>query len=75
MPVVTTKVGGIPFLFEDGKEGIMVEKQSAEALSEAILALKNSTETVASISVAARRKAEEWDWEVVRKMWIDTLNK
>lgn len=73
LPVVTTKVGGIPFLFEDGKEGIMVEKQNSEALTDAILALKNTPERVANISSAARRKAEEWDWEVVRKQWIELL--
>jgi len=74
MPVVTTKVGGIPFLFEDGKEGIMVEKQTPKALVEAIMSLTNQSSDILSISREARKKAEEWDWAVVRKKWLTLFN-
>ena len=73
MPVVTTKVGGIPFLFEDGVEGVMVDEQHAEAMTEAILNLLNNAEKVATISQAARNKAAQWDWQVVRKLWVNLL--
>lgn len=73
MPVVTTKVGGIPFLFEDDKEGIMVEEPSAEALADAILELRESPEKIKYISQHARRKAESWDWLVVRNQWNEIL--
>jgi glycosyltransferase involved in cell wall biosynthesis len=73
MPVVTTKVGGIPFLFEDGKEGVMVKNQTSVALAKAILDLVSNPHKTASISAAARKKAEEWEWEVVRLKWLDLL--
>jgi glycosyltransferase involved in cell wall biosynthesis len=75
MPVITTKVGGIPFLFTDGVEGMMVEEQTPEAMCAAIEILRNQPEKTAAISAAARKKAEGWDWEVVRLKWLDMLNK
>jgi glycosyltransferase involved in cell wall biosynthesis len=74
MPVVTTKVGGIPFLFEDGKEGVMVKNQTSVALAKAILDFVSNPHKTASISAAARKKAEEWEWEVVRLKWLELLN-
>lgn len=73
MPVVTTKVGGIPFLFEDEAEGIMVETQTADALANAILRLHQFPELTNKISENARKKAELWDWKVVRKQWLRLL--
>jgi len=74
MPVVTTKVGGIPYLFEDGKEGIMLEEQEAKVMATAILDLVNSPQKVENLSLAARRKAESWNWDVIRQLWINVLN-
>ncbi len=75
LPVITTKVGGIPHLFQDGKEGIMVPDATAERLADVVTSLSKSPQTVASLSVAARKKAEEWDWSVVRKRWMDLFFK
>jgi glycosyltransferase involved in cell wall biosynthesis len=74
MPVVTTKVGGIPFLFEDGKEGIMVQEQTSKALGEALISMMKDGDKTEAISRAARKKAEEWDWSVVREQWLTLFN-
>lgn len=39
MPVITTRVGGIPEVIESGKDGIFVEPENPEELSNAILRL------------------------------------
>lgn len=69
MPVVTTKVGGIPWLFEDGAEGVMVEDADVVKLTRAINSLIELPEKASAISAQARKKAEGWDWEVVREQW------
>lgn len=75
LPVVTTKVGGIPFLFEDGVEGIMVEDATPEKLATAIEALLQTAQRAQEIGAAARAKAENWDWLVIREKWIQILKK
>ena len=39
LPVVSTRVGGIPETLEDGKEGILVEPENPKALADALLVL------------------------------------
>lgn len=73
-PVVTTNVGGLPFLFEDGKEGLMVPPREVEPFRAAIAGLLEEPERTGRISAAARRKAEQWDWQVVRRQWKQLFN-
>lgn len=73
-PVITTNVGGIPYLFEDKKEGIMVEPNNSEKIVSAINELKNHSERAMEISIAARNKASEWDWNLVRNQWLSLLS-
>ena len=37
VPVITTRVGGLPEAVEDGKTGLLVEKESSEELAKAII--------------------------------------
>jgi len=72
-PVVTTKVGGIPYLFEDGKEGVMVTPNSVKSMTGAIQLLLQQPERPNAIAIAARNKAEQWDWKVIRIKWEKML--
>jgi glycosyltransferase involved in cell wall biosynthesis len=71
MPIISTNVGGIPFLLEDGKEGVLVEKENEFAMTEAILDLINSNSM--QIQLNARRKAELFDSEIVSDKWLKLL--
>lgn len=73
-PVVTTNVGGIPYLFENNKEGIMVPPDDLEAMVTAILKIANNANIAMELSKNARLKAEEWDWSVVKEQWIKLLS-
>lgn len=73
LPVITTNVGGIPFLFENGKEGIMVEPNQADLFVKAIQALIAEPLMYHDLSLAARTKALEWDWKIVKSQWKSIL--
>jgi glycosyltransferase involved in cell wall biosynthesis len=73
-PVITTNVGGIPFLFERNKEGIMVPPNNTEAMTEAIINLLEKPGLANKLSLAAREKATSWDWLNVKKMWKHLFN-
>jgi glycosyltransferase involved in cell wall biosynthesis len=56
VPVVATRVGGIPELIKNGKEGVLVEPGDAEELASAIENVLSSPELARSMAEEARRK-------------------
>jgi glycosyltransferase involved in cell wall biosynthesis len=74
MPVVTTNVGGIPFLFKDRSEGFMVPPGDEEGIVEAIDLLLKDADIASGISKKAREKACQWDWKVISKQWKSLLD-
>jgi glycosyltransferase involved in cell wall biosynthesis len=69
MPVVSTNVGGIPYLLEDQKDGLLVAKNDVSEMVYAIESLVNSPELVQKIAQNAKNKADQFDWEVVKAQW------
>ena len=54
LPVISTRLVGIPDLVIDGKTGLLVEPRNAEQLAEAILSLKNEPDRAAQLAEAGR---------------------
>lgn len=73
LPVVSTNVGGMPFLIENGKNGILVEPENAYDMAQAVLNLMYDWKNRNSIIERAREKSEEFDWENVKKLWFQIL--
>jgi len=59
-PVVGTRVGGIPDLVADGKNGLLVEPGSTGALAAALARLLGDRELACRLGEAARGSAEPW---------------
>ena len=59
LPVVATRVGGIPDVIVDGCEGILVEPRDPAALARAIEGLLSDPARRAAMGAAARRRAQE----------------
>lgn len=69
MPVVSTNVGGIPYIIDHQKEGILVAQNNIAEMVNAIESLLNSPELVEKLTQNARNKAANFDWEVVKLQW------
>lgn len=69
MCVVSTNVGGIPYLLEDGKDSLLVPPDDPEAMAAAVLRLLTDPGLAERLSRAARAKAEQFDWEAVLPRW------
>lgn len=54
LPVIATRVGGIPSLIEDGKTGVLVEPENSGALAEAIVKLFEDKGRMRTIGTAGR---------------------
>jgi len=59
VPVVASRVGGIPELLGDGEGGILCDAEDVPAFCDAILEWKNHPERRAEAARRARRRAEE----------------
>ncbi|TRO63892.1 glycosyltransferase family 4 protein [Christiangramia sabulilitoris] len=73
LPVVSTNVGGLPYLIEHDLNGILVEPDNASAMAGAILSLINKPELAHKISLNARKMVEKFDWENVKTVWLELL--
>lgn len=59
LPIVSTAVGGVPELLENGSEGFIVQPGHAEQLSEAMVALLKDHELRRAMGAAAAVRARE----------------
>jgi len=67
--VVSTRVGGIPFLLEDGRDALLVADDDAGAMAAAVRAVMADPSLAARLSHNARLKARQFDWSAVLAQW------
>jgi len=58
VPIVATRVGGVPEIIEDGEDGVLVPPEDPGALAAALGGLLDHPDRRAAMGIAARRKAE-----------------
>lgn len=74
LPVVSTNVGGIPFLIDDGKDGLLSAPENSIKFARKIEELIENPSKAQEVSKAGRRKAESFDWHVVKEDWNAILS-
>jgi glycosyltransferase involved in cell wall biosynthesis len=72
--VVSTNVGGIPFLLEHEQDALLVPPDAPEAMAAAVRRILTEPGLAARLSVNARRKAAQSDWSVVLTQWEQLLH-
>ncbi len=73
IPVISTDVGGIPFLIEHQKTGVLVPPMNAQLFVNEIIELLNHPEKAKGMAGNARKEVEKFDWLVVRDLWKKLL--
>jgi len=73
LPIVSTNVGGMPYLISHKKDGLLVDKNDANKMVNAVKYLIDNQEFTRQIAVNARYKAEQFNWEQVKKLWFNVL--
>jgi glycosyltransferase involved in cell wall biosynthesis len=67
VPVVSTDVGGIPFMVEHQKTAVLVPPRDAHAMALALLDLLNDPGKAERLANAGRESAQQYAWQHVRK--------
>jgi glycosyltransferase involved in cell wall biosynthesis len=73
IPVVTTNVGGIPFLLEDKKTALLVEKKDIIQMSDAVKSIIENSELRTQLIKNGRSYIVQFDWNEVKKIWFEIL--
>ena len=73
-PIVSTNVGGLPFLIDDGNNGMLVAENDVEQMILKIVEIVQNQELANQLSLYARKKAEQFDWNAVKHEWHNILN-
>lgn len=73
LPIVSTNVGGIPFLLKDKKNALLVNDNDHDAMTTAIIELLNNKEFKSHLVANARVLVEKFDWEIVKEKWFEIL--
>ncbi len=59
VPVVATKVGGIPEIVVDGETGMLVDPKNADAIAKACLKILKDTKLRENMGIAGRKRVED----------------
>lgn len=71
--IVSTNVGGMPFLLDDGHDALLVPPGDASAMANAIRRVLTEPKLALTLSQNARRKVEGFDWAVILPQWEQIL--
>lgn len=74
LPVVSTNVGGIPYLIEDGTNGLLSAPEEVKAFAGCVLRLLTEARFAQNLAKNARQKVETFDWDSVKKRWDKVLS-
>jgi glycosyltransferase involved in cell wall biosynthesis len=73
LPIVSTNVGGIPYLLENEKDSLLVNDNDVQVMANSIIrTIENQSETIVRVQ-NARKKIESFDWNLVKIMWKNLL--
>jgi glycosyltransferase involved in cell wall biosynthesis len=67
--VVSTNVGGIPYLLRHGQDALLVPPGDADAMAAAVRTLVARPDLAAAMAASARQRAEEFDWARILPEW------
>jgi glycosyltransferase involved in cell wall biosynthesis len=73
LAVVSTNVGGIPYLLENKKGGLLVQDNNVDEMVSAIEEIIENQDLFQCITNYARAKSESFDWESLKHKWRTIL--
>jgi glycosyltransferase involved in cell wall biosynthesis len=72
--VISTNVGGIPYLLQNNVDSYLVNSNDAEAMADRIAQVLESPQVAQNLTSNAREKCEAYSWNLVKEQWLNILN-
>lgn len=73
LPVVSTNVGGIPFLLTDNENALLINDNDTDGMVRAIKRLIGDDNLRNRIVTNARLVVADFDWNIVKQKWLEIL--
>ena len=73
MPVVSTNVGGLPYLIDNEIDGLLVPPKDEVVFADAIIELLTHQHKALELSRNARKKVESFTWSALKDKWIHII--
>jgi glycosyltransferase involved in cell wall biosynthesis len=65
VPIVSTRIGGIPDVVEDGKNGLLTNPNDEKSLAEALIFLMENEEIAKKMGEYGEKKVKNYSWEKI----------
>jgi len=75
LPVVSTNAGGLPYLLENRQDALLVDVGDVAAMVQKISYLIDHPNEVERLTRNARAKVERFDWNAIKRNWIELLRR
>ena len=75
LPVVATKVGGIPYILTNGETGLLVECGDHEAMAAKAMALLNDPQLADRLVENGHSQCRNYSWELIRAKWLNLYSR
>ncbi|NOR69341.1 MAG: glycosyltransferase [Methylomarinum sp.] len=69
--IVSTNVGGIPFVVENNKTAMLVDTNDEKAMAENIMLLLNNPEKYKNLVENGLLEVQQYAWGNIKKQWVD----
>lgn len=74
LPIISTNVGGIPFLLTDRENALLVGDDAVGEMVDAIGNLTSNPSLTLKLIQNSRAMVVEFDWQIVKHKWFEILN-
>jgi len=74
LPVISTNVGGVPFLIDNEVDGLLCEANAVEEFTSKIVQLIEQERIAIDLTANARKKVSSFDWHAVKTLWVEVLS-
>jgi glycosyltransferase involved in cell wall biosynthesis len=71
IPVVTTDVGGIPYIVADNQTALLVDVNNPEMMANKVEQLIMDPDLYETLVLNGVKQVEKYDWDVVKHQWLD----
>lgn len=70
VPVISTNVGGVPYIVEDNKTALLVEVGNSAMMAEKIIQLFNDKPQYQTLASNGLKEVHKYSWTNIREQWL-----